>query len=150
MLNQWLRELKESHESIDQRFIALSDQISRLCSDLQRDFDLFQVREELVRLDNVIAMTMFTKWSTDVLLVLASMGSSRFEDIRKSLAGISGKVLSRKLKFLEEKNLIKRTVLNTRPPRATYQLTEGGIIVDKLAMPVMLYLRYLENVHQSR
>lgn len=139
-----------SKEPIDQRFIVLSNQISSLSSNLERDFDLFQVREELVKLDNVIATTMFSKWCTDVLLVLASMKTARFEDIRKNLDGISGKVLSRKLKFLEERNLIKRTVLNTRPPRAAYQLTESGIIVDKLAKPIMLYLRYLESSHQTR
>ena len=136
-------------EPIGPRFIALSSQVSQLCLELQYDFDLFEERDELVKLDNIIAATIFSKWSMDVLLVLKSMGLTRFEDIRKGLAGISGKVLSRKLKFLEERDLIKRTILNTRPPRANYQLTESGIIVDNLAKPVMLYLRYLENLHET-
>src|SRR5437867_12817150 len=69
-----------------------------------------------------------------------------YEGIRKSLKGISSRVLSKKLKMLEDRGLIEREVLNTRPPKVRYALTEKGLTISTLGEPVILYLRFKEGL----
>lgn len=49
-----------------------------------------------------------------------------FNQLKKSVKGISSRMLSEKLKFLEQENILMRVVSNTRPIRVTYVLTEKG------------------------
>jgi DNA-binding HxlR family transcriptional regulator len=89
-----------------------------------------------------IAKTVFGKWSLEILVLLYTMKELGFEKIRKSLRGISPRVLSEKLKQLEGEGLVTRHVLSLSPPRVSYRLTEKGLIVAKLGEPVFLFLRY--------
>ncbi|MEM0128325.1 MAG: helix-turn-helix domain-containing protein [Thermoplasmatales archaeon] len=52
--------------------------------------------------------------------------SRGFNQLKKSVEGISSRMLSEKLKFLEEEGIIVRNVIDTRPVRVTYELTEKG------------------------
>lgn len=65
------------------------------------------------------------RWKTLILRDLF-MGIRRFGQIKKSLAGISQKVLTQKLKKLEANGLIKRKVYAEVPPRVEYSLTDLG------------------------
>ncbi|MDE1853318.1 MAG: helix-turn-helix transcriptional regulator [Thaumarchaeota archaeon] len=116
-----------------------------MCSELERRFRFAWEKEELIELDNLIATTILGKWCLDILLVLSVLTSARFQEIRKNVVGITGKVLSRKLAFLEGKGLVERRLIDSRPPRTMYKLSTNGLIVAKLAGPMLLYLRYLEN-----
>ena len=64
-------------------------------------------------------------------------GPQRFQDLREQLAGIPPKLLSDRLRVMEEHGVIAREVYSERPPRATYTLTERGrglgLIVGALA-----------------
>jgi len=53
-------------------------------------------------------------------------GSKRFKDFEASLSPISSRTISKKLKLLEEKNIITRTAFRERPPRVEYTLTKEG------------------------
>ena len=85
----------------------------------------------------------------DIMLVLSRREKAGFECIRKDTPGVAGTVLSRKLRFLEDKKLIARRLVDARPPRTTYQLTSKGVVVVNLARPLLLYLRYLESLGQD-
>ena len=50
----------------------------------------------------------------------------RFNELRKSLTGISQKVLTDSLRSMEEDGLITRTVYPEVPPRVEYALSELG------------------------
>ncbi|MFC7319633.1 winged helix-turn-helix transcriptional regulator [Halobacillus campisalis] len=52
-------------------------------------------------------------------------GSQRFRSIESSI-GISGKVLSDRLKEMEKEGLVKREVFPETPVRIEYSLTEKG------------------------
>ena len=71
--------------------------------------------------------------------IIASLcfNTLRFTDLLREVEGISGKMLSRELKNLEENQLVTRTVLNTQPITVEYQLTEYGHtlkeVIDSLA-----------------
>jgi len=65
------------------------------------------------------------KWK---LLILRNLltGTQRFGELRKSLAGISQKVLTDSLRELESDGILTRTVYPEVPPRVEYSLTELG------------------------
>ena len=50
----------------------------------------------------------------------------RFNELQKSLDGISQKVLTDSLRSMENDGIIKRTVYAEVPPRVEYSLTETG------------------------
>ncbi|MEM0133870.1 MAG: helix-turn-helix domain-containing protein [Thermoplasmatales archaeon] len=52
--------------------------------------------------------------------------SRGFNQLKKSVEGISSRMLSEKLKFLEEEGILDRSIENSRPIRVTYALTEKG------------------------
>lgn len=53
-------------------------------------------------------------------------GPMRFNELRRSLPGISQRMLTLDLRALEEAGLIRRTVFPEVPPKVEYQLTEDG------------------------
>jgi len=87
-----------------------------------------------------LVRSVFGKWSTEVLVVLHSAPSVGFEELRRALPGISPRVLSLKLKGLEQYGMVRREILDTRPPRVRYTLTERGWTVAWLSDPILLFL----------
>ncbi len=65
------------------------------------------------------------KWTFLILRDLFD-GTKRFGELRKSLAGVSPKTLSERLKELEERGILERTAYPTIPPTVEYTLTEKG------------------------
>ena len=96
-----------------------------------------------------LAKTIFSKWSIEILTVLYSVKSASYGDLKRSLRGITSRVLSEKLKRLEQGGLVSRTVVAERPPRTSYALTEEGVTVAKLGEPVFLYLAYKEGLYAA-
>ena len=64
------------------------------------------------------------KWTALVIYQLLS-GTQRFSEIQSAI-GISGKVLSDRLKELEEKGIVQREVIPETPVIIEYSLTEKG------------------------
>ena len=54
-------------------------------------------------------------------------GTKRFGELKKSLTGISQKVLTQHLRLMEENELVHREVYAEVPPRVEYSLTETGL-----------------------
>lgn len=50
----------------------------------------------------------------------------RFGELESSLAGVSSRTLSNKLKMLEDERLIRRKEYKTHPPKVEYSLTRKG------------------------
>jgi Predicted transcriptional regulators len=53
-------------------------------------------------------------------------GTKRFGELKKSLPGISQKVLTSHLRAMEESGLVSRKVFAEVPPKVEYSLTETG------------------------
>ena len=65
------------------------------------------------------------KWK--VLIIRDLMpGTKRFEELKKSIAGLSQNVLTSQLRQMEDCGLLTRTVYPEVPPRVEYALTELG------------------------
>lgn len=65
------------------------------------------------------------KWTLLVIRDLAD-GRSRFCELERSLAGISPRTLSLRLRALEENGIVERHTYPEVPPRVEYALTEKG------------------------
>ena len=65
------------------------------------------------------------KWTLLIIRDLAS-GVKRFNQLERSLHGISPKTLSERLRTLEEEGIISRHMFAEVPPRVEYALTEKG------------------------
>jgi DNA-binding HxlR family transcriptional regulator len=76
------------------------------------------------------------KWTFLILRDLFE-GTRRFGELRRSLAGISPKTLSVRLKELEQKGIITRTSYPTIPPTVEYSLTQKG----KSLKPIILTMK---------
>ena len=65
------------------------------------------------------------KWK---LLIIRDLlgGTRRFGELRKSLAGISQRVLTENLRALESDGLVERKVFAEVPPRVEYNLNRTG------------------------
>jgi DNA-binding HxlR family transcriptional regulator len=65
------------------------------------------------------------KWTLLVIRDLAE-GRSRFCELERSLAGISPRTLSLRLRALEEHGIVERQTYPEVPPRVEYALTDKG------------------------
>ena len=73
------------------------------------------------------------KWSV-LVVVLLGEGTRRFSDLRRSVDGISQRMLTHTLRQLERDGLISRTVYPTVPLRVEYTLTAlGQTLLEPLA-----------------
>jgi DNA-binding HxlR family transcriptional regulator len=65
------------------------------------------------------------KWTLLLIRDLAD-GRARFSELERSLAGISPRTLSLRLRALEEEGVVERHTFPEVPPRVEYALTEKG------------------------
>ena len=75
--------------------------------------------------------TDFCRWTILILRDLFT-GTKRFGELKKSLNGVSQKVLTANLRSLEEKGIIEREVFPEVPPRVEYKLTDLGKTLDPI------------------
>jgi DNA-binding HxlR family transcriptional regulator len=64
-------------------------------------------------------------WTPNVIWYLCG-GPRRFGELRRDIPAISAKMLSARLRVLEEKGVVLRKVMPTTPPSTEYALTELG------------------------
>lgn len=64
-------------------------------------------------------------WTPNVIWRL-SVDPRRFSELQADMQPISAKVLSQRLKDLEGKGVVSRTVMDTSPPSVEYALTDLG------------------------
>jgi DNA-binding HxlR family transcriptional regulator len=66
------------------------------------------------------------RWAGAILWALAER-PHYFAELSQSVPGLSDRLLSRRLRELEEEDLVERSVLPGTPPRVSYALTEKGL-----------------------
>jgi DNA-binding HxlR family transcriptional regulator len=64
-------------------------------------------------------------WTPNIIWYLSS-GPRRFSELRADIALVSAKVLTQRLRELEQHGILSRTVLPTSPPSVEYALTALG------------------------
>jgi len=85
------------------------------------------VKKELPSCPVQITLSLIdNKWKMLIIGEIMFEGTQRFGQLRKTLLGISQKVLTQNLRSMEESGLIKRKVFAEVPPRVEYSLTDLG------------------------
>ena len=71
-------------------------------------------------------------WTMHILWVLTTGGPTRFGVLRRRIGKISSRVLSERLRVLEQKGLIYRNYQPTILPTVTYGITKGMKDMEKI------------------
>jgi DNA-binding HxlR family transcriptional regulator len=76
--------------------------------------------------------TLTRPWTLHILWTLSHNGPTRFGALRRSVTGISSRVLTERLRALEEKGFLYRDYKPTIPPEVTYGLTKRVKDIQKV------------------
>jgi DNA-binding HxlR family transcriptional regulator len=89
------------------------------------------------------------KWK---LLILRNLlaGPNRFGELRKTIPGISQKVLTDNLRAMEEDGIILRTVFAEVPPRVEYKLSALGDTMRPIISAMEIWGLGYQQVRKSR
>ena len=83
------------------------------------------------------------KWTRAIVEQLLAGGRLRYSELADRINGISDKVLSESLRDLEDHGLVRREVIETRPVKVEYSLTDTGAaleeVIDAVAEWTKLY-----------
>jgi DNA-binding HxlR family transcriptional regulator len=101
----------------------MKNEIFRKECDANQDGGICPLRELLTRLGD--------KWSVLLILTLSKMSQQRgrFSEIKRSIPGISQRMLTATLRNLERDGILQREMFAEVPPRVEYQLTELGVSI---------------------
>lgn len=90
------------------------------------------------------------KWSLHVIFQL-SAGTRRFTELRKSIDGISQRMLTVTLRGLERDGIVSRTMYPVMPPRVDYSLTPmGHTLVDAVSSLINWSFDHLKEIDAAR
>ncbi|WEK13078.1 MAG: helix-turn-helix domain-containing protein [Candidatus Microbacterium phytovorans] len=87
----------------------------------------------------VVLDHVMSKWGVLVLLALTD-GTIRWGELRRTVEGISEKMLASTLRTLEKDGLVARTAHPEVPPRVEYALTPLGDELMERMMPLMAWI----------
>jgi len=71
-------------------------------------------------------------WTTYILWLIRSNGPRRFGQLKKQMPEISAKMLTQRLRMLEEAGILSRTQESGIPPKVTYAMTPHGEDLNKV------------------
>lgn len=94
------------------------EQQNNLCPKVEKSFELIGKR-----------------WTGLIIYVLLS-GPKRFSEIHSIITDLSKRVLTERMKELEEHGIVLRHVIPERPIRTEYVLSEKGIELAKILGPI--------------
>ncbi|MBK1787553.1 winged helix-turn-helix transcriptional regulator [Prauserella cavernicola] len=80
------------------------------------------------------------RWMAAILLAGAH-GAVRFADYRESVVGISDRLLTVRLRELQERELLRREVIPTTPVQIRYRPTEEGLELVRAIQPLLQWSR---------
>ncbi|MDO5617237.1 winged helix-turn-helix transcriptional regulator [Kocuria sp.] len=91
------------------------------------------------------------RWTPMIVTVLAHGEPVRFTELRRTIQGVSPKVLTETLRSMERDGLVLRQVTASVPPRVDYQLTElGASTVGPLAALRSWAEQHVDAVQENR
>jgi DNA-binding HxlR family transcriptional regulator len=76
--------------------------------------------------------TLARPWTMHILWTLCQRGPTRFGALRRQVEGISSRVLTQRLRLLEQKGFVYRDYQPSIPPAVTYGLTRRMHEIKKI------------------
>lgn len=71
-------------------------------------------------------------WTLHILWLLSTNGPMRFGALRRGVEGISARLLTLRLRSLEEEGFVRRTVVQGKNPEVTYSPTSRASDMDQV------------------
>jgi DNA-binding HxlR family transcriptional regulator len=87
------------------------------------------------------AIELIGKRWTGAIVVALTGGPMRYAELGKAVPGLSDRLLSQRLRELEEEGLVERQVEAGAPVRVTYSLTEAGQQLDPVLSELKAWAR---------
>ncbi len=81
-------------------------------------------------------------WTTYIIWLLATKGPLRFGQLKTEIQQISSKMLTERLRMLEQAHVVHRHYEPTIPPKVTYSLTARG-------NQLRVALKHIDDVAQA-
>ena len=78
------------------------------------------------------------RW-VSVILIAGYQGARRFSEYRRFAVGISDRILTLRLRELEQYGLIDRSVVPTMPVQISYTLTDRGLDLVRALQPLFAW-----------
>ncbi|MBE2973986.1 winged helix-turn-helix transcriptional regulator [Priestia megaterium] len=75
------------------------------------------------------------KWTGLIIYVLMS-GPKRFSELNESIPALSRRLLTERIKELEDHGIVVRNIIPDRPIRSEYSLTQKGTELGKILGPI--------------
>ena len=89
------------------------------------------------------------KWKMLIIWTISQHEIIRFNELQRKISGISGLMLSKNLKELEEDKLVIRRQYNEIPPRVEYELTQLGKKLMIALQPINEWGREAESIKNT-
>ena len=90
------------------------------------------------------------KWTVMIVMTLRE-SPKRFNEIKRTIGGISQQMLTRTLKALERDGMVTRTVHPTVPPQVEYALTMLGLSLSEPVLQLGAWAGgHLEEIEGNR
>lgn len=86
------------------------------------------------------AVVLFNKKWTIQLIRDMFFGKKQFKEFQEDKPDLSNKVLSQRLKELENNGLVEKKVLNTTPISSEYHLTEYGKKLNRVIYELVVFI----------
>ena len=87
------------------------------------------------------------KWKLYILGTLLLHDKMRFMDLLREIDGIAAKMLSKELQDMEINQLVRRTVVDTKPLTVQYELTSAGRSLQQVITEVSKWgIEYRDNL----
>lgn len=93
------------------------------------------------------------KWTRTIVEVLLDKENLRYNELKDELDGISDKALSEALEGLEKMQLVDREVVDDRPVKVEYSLTEIGKSLETIIKDFITwkheYVEYIDSIESK-
>jgi DNA-binding HxlR family transcriptional regulator len=105
---------------------------------------------EMKKCPTKFALKFFKKWSIEIVRDIW-FGKKRFTEILEANQGLSSKVLSQRLRELDEYGIIDKIIVSKTPMRAEYNLTEKGQALNKIMydLAIFSYDYYIDDIFEG-
>ena len=101
----------------------MNDELENILSSIQQK-DASVLCREVTSIGDTMDV-LRAKWNVEILTAILC-GQTRFKDIQEAVHGVSEKVLTERLRQMQDDRLIERHECYGYPPRVEYLLTEHG------------------------
>ncbi|QJD87091.1 winged helix-turn-helix transcriptional regulator [Cohnella herbarum] len=92
-----------------------------------------QIEPDLCRVEDALGI-LVGKWKPIILLHLLNKGTTRFNELKRIVPGVTQRMLTKQLRELEDEDIIVRVVYPQVPPKVEYSISEYGKSLEPILM----------------